>query len=254
MLSNPIFLTVILATLLILLLVAVVVITMVLSNKKNVQQIMKMAELQRDYEKGVREVQEQVMTEVARELHDNVGSRLTFVKTHLQQLKIVNPSLSESLQPVGEAVINTIEEVRMLGRSLNSDHIEKNGLVYTIEKEIERLRLLNKYQVQWEQDAEPELNRDQKVIVFRMFQEMLNNAIKHADAGTFSIGLHGRNGFKLVVADDGKGFDLGEMLASAKGAGLKNIMKRAELAGLKCRIDTAPKAAGGNGTTFTLEK
>ena len=251
--SNPIFFTVVIASLVILLLVSVAIITIFLSNKKSVQQEMKMTEMQRDYEKGVREVQEQVMTEVARELHDNVGSRLTFIKTHLQQLKIVNPGMAESLLPMGDAVVTTIEEVRMLGRSLNSDHIEKNGLVYTVEKEIERMRLLNKYHVLWDHDVEPQLSRDQKVIVFRMFQEMLNNAMKHADAGTFSISLNGKSGFRMVVADDGNGFDLADMMASAKGAGLKNIVKRAELAGLKCNIETMPKAAGGKGTIFTLE-
>ena len=247
MLTNPIFLTVVLSSLLILLLVAVVVITMFLSNKKTV-------ELQRDFEKGVREVQEQTMTEVGRELHDNVGSRLTVIKTHLQQLKIVNPAMSESLQPVAESVINTIDEVRMLGRCLNSDQIEKNGLVYTIGKEIDRLRQLNKYELQWDYDDEPQLNRDQKIIVFRMFQEMMNNAIKHAEATRLAVTLQGKNGFKMTVSDDGNGFDLKEMMASAKGAGLKNIQKRAELAGLKCAIESTPKIAGGKGTIFTLQQ
>ncbi len=170
MFSNPIVLTVLTTTLLVALLVAVVIITMFASNKRNVQQEMKITQLQLDYEKGQREVQEQVMTAVARELHDNIGQRLTFMNMQLQQQKAVSLAAAGSLLPVSNMMIETIEEVRVLGRSLNSDQIAKNGLVYTIEKEVERLRQLNKYTVHWEYDKEPELNKDQKVIVFRIFQ------------------------------------------------------------------------------------
>ena len=249
MFSNPIFLTVVATTLLILLLISVVIITMFLSNRRNVQQEIKMAQMQLDYEKGQREVQEQVMTDVARELHDNVGSRLTFIKTQLQQLKIVNPAMNEALLPVNEMMVLTMEEVRMLGRSLNSDHIDKNGLVYTIDREIERLRLLDKYKVHWQHDEEPALSKDQKVIVFRMFQEMLNNLLKHADASNIYISLSGKNRFKMGVSDDGKGFDMAEIMNSAKGAGLKNIIKRSELAQLKCKIESVV----GEGTIISLE-
>ncbi len=254
MFSNPIVVTVLTTTLLVALLIAVVIITMFASNKRNVQQEMKITQLQLDYEKGQREVQEQVMTTVARELHDNIGQRLTFMNMQLQQQKAVNPAAAGSLLPVSTMMIETIEEVRVLGRSLNSDQIAANGLVYTIEKEVDRLRQLNRYTVHWEHDKEPELNKDQKVIVFRIFQEMLNNLLKHADAKNIYLSLSGEKKFKMVVKDDGKGFDADEIMKTAKGAGLKNIMKRADLAGMKCQIDSKPATEGGTGTIFTLEQ
>jgi len=254
MLSNPIVVTVLVTTLLIGLLVAVVVITMFASNKRNVQQEMKMAQMQLDYEKGQREVQEQVMTAVARELHDNIGQRLTFMNMQLQQQKATNAAAAAFLLPVSSMMIETIEEVRVLGRSLNSDQIAQNGLVYSIEREVERLRQLNKYTVHWEHDEEPALTKDQKIILFRIFQEMLNNLLKHANAQNIYLSLHGDRDFKMIVKDDGKGFDADEIMKTAKGAGLKNIMKRADLAGLKCAINTKPAAEGGTGTTFTVER
>ena len=254
MFTNPIVLTVITTTLLVALLIAVVIITMFASNRRNVQQEVKIAQMQLDYEKGQREIQEQVMTTVARELHDNIGQRLTFMNMQLQQQKAMNSAAAASLQPMSSMMVETIEEVRVLGRSLNSDQIAKNGLVYTIEKEVERLRQLDKYTVHWEHDKEPELTKDQTVIVFRIFQEMLNNLLKHAEAKNIYLSLNSEKGFRMVVRDDGKGFDVNEMMSTAKGAGLKNIMKRADLAGLKCAIESKPVAAGGSGTTFTLEK
>ena len=254
MFSNPIVLTVLVATLMMLLLIAVVIITMVLSNRRNVQQEVKMAQMHLDHEKGLRLLQDEVMAEVARELHDNIGQRLTFMKLQLQQQKAVNPASAVSLLPVSDMVVETIEEVRVLGRSLNSDVIEKNGLVYTLEKEVERMRTLNKFEVHWEHDKEPELIKDQKVIVFRIFQETLNNLLKYAEAKNVYISMGGGSNFKLVMKDDGKGFDVEQVMSSGKGAGLKNILKRAELGKLKCSIDSAPAAQGGKGTTFTLEK
>ena len=77
MLHNDVVLTVLVSTLLILLLVAGVIITMILANRRHVQQEVKMAQMQVEYEKELRavenEVQEQVLTNVARELHDNIG-------------------------------------------------------------------------------------------------------------------------------------------------------------------------------------
>ena len=140
MFSNDIGITIVVTTLLILLLVAGVIITVFVSNKRHVQQEMKMAQMLLDYEKDLRLVQEQVMSAVARELHDNIGQRLTFMNMQLEQQKVVNPGIATPLQPINEMMVQTIQEVRMLGRSLNSDLIEKNGLVYTIGKEVERLQ------------------------------------------------------------------------------------------------------------------
>src|SRR5262249_1022294 len=138
MFSSDIGITIIVTTLLILLLVAVIVITIFVSNRRHVQQEVKIAQMLLDYEKDLRAVQEQVMTAVARELHDNIGQRLTFMNLQLEQQKIVNPAVAAPLKPINEMMAQTIQEVRMLGRSLNSDLIEKNGLVYTIGKEVER--------------------------------------------------------------------------------------------------------------------
>ncbi len=74
--------------------------------------------------------------------------------------------------------------------------------------------------------------------------------LKHAEAKNICISVGGGSNFKMIVKDDGKGFDLEGTMTSAKGSGLKNITKRAELAQLKCNIETAP----GKGVTFTIEQ
>lgn len=244
--------TVLITTLLILLLIAGVIITVFVANRRHVQQEVKIVQMQVDYAQELRkaeqEVQEQTLVNVARELHDNIGQLLTMMRMQLEHQKIVFPAMDESLQGIDNTLEHTMQEVRRLGKSLNSELME--GLVYPMEQEVIRLKQLNKYTVHWEYDEEPKLAKDQKVIVFRMYQEILNNILKHARSKNIYISVQGKDKFKMVVRDDGRGFDLDEMLKGGKGSGLKNMLKRAEMANLKCHINSAIN----KGTTFTLEQ
>jgi signal transduction histidine kinase len=129
--------------------------------------------------------------------------------------------------------------------------IEEAGLLKTIDLEIERLRQLNKVQIEWIHDgAEPDFTKDQRLMSFRIFQEVVNNSLKHAAAKTLKVDMTCQNGFKLVIEDDGKGFNLDEKLKAASGSGLRNVIKRAALAHLKCEIRSTP----GSGCTYILER
>ena len=244
--SGDVLVMVIISTLAILLLVAAAIITIVLSNRRHVQQEVK---YERELRTAEQEVREQVLINIGRELHDNIGQLLTVMHLQMEQQRITNPSAAQTLGPVAETLTHTIQEVRRVGKSLNSDLLDNNGLINTIQNEVQRLQQIGKFQVQWEYDTEPELVKDQKVIAFRIFQEAVNNALKHANASNLNITLSGSNKFKLVVSDNGKGFDIDSMLRSPTGSGLKNMIKRAELAKLKCSIAAAP----GKGASFTLE-
>jgi signal transduction histidine kinase len=168
----------------------------------------------------------------------------------LEQQRYINPASAHIFQGLGNIAKETYDEVRKLSKSLNSDVLENQGLLGTIEQEVTRMRQLDKYVVEWTYDNEPKLNKDQKVVVFRIFQEALNNIMKHSGAKNIKINIQSSPSFRFAVTDDGKGFSAAEMLASSKGAGLKNMIKRAELAKMTCKID----ATLGNGATFILEE
>lgn len=237
---------------LVLLLAASAIITMVLANRKHVQQEVKLARMQADYQKELRivenEVQEQVLTNVARELHDNIGQLLTLIRLQLEQEKLDNVVLTEKLQPVDDTLNDTIDEVRALSHSLNTEYIETKGLAYAIDKEIKRVSKLKKLKVDWEYDSmNDDLDKGRKVILFRIFQELLNNALKHAAAKNISVTLKISEGFYLRIEDDGVGFDMTEIL-NGDGSGLQNIQKRALLAGTELDM----KSTKGKGSIFTL--
>lgn len=247
MTDNDIVLAIVFSTLIILLLIAGVAITVFISGRKQ-------AKLQLDYERELRaaqqEVQEQTMVNVARDLHDNIGQMLTVIKMQLDSKSRSNELLTTELLPIQSTLADTIQQVRLLGRSLNSDMLEEYGLIQALEQEVTRLQLAVNAQFHWQNDGEePKLNKDQRLMSFRMFQEVMNNTLKHANAKNIYIELKGNNAFRLVVKDDGKGFDYEKMVGEGRGMGLKNIIKRAGLAGLICRVDTSE----GKGSIFTLE-
>ena len=255
MTDNNIIYAVIFSTLIILLLIAGVAITIFISNKQRAAQDMKMAQMQVDYEREMRivqnEVQEQVMTNVGRELHDNIGQLLTVMHIQLEQNRIMMHDEAESLKPIHDTLNSVTEQVRLLGRSLNSELLEQNGLLKMMQMEADRLMQLNHVALHWVNDnTEPVLNKDQRLMAFRIFQEMLNNTLKHAAARQINITLTGKGKFSLIVQDDGKGFDVNETLATGKGSGLRNMMKRAALSDLAFSI----VAETGKGSTFTLEQ
>lgn len=255
MFHNDIVLTVVVTTLLILLLIAGVIITMVLANRRHVQQEVQIAQMQVAYEKELRtvenEVQEHVMTSVARELHDNIGQLLTLIRLQLEQEKLDDEQLANRLQPLDNTLADTIEQVRLLSHSLNTEYLETNGLDYAIEKEVARLSALKRLKVHWENDGiSPGFDKDKRIMLFRMVQEVLNNALKHARAKNIHISMNNTDGFSLVIEDDGKGFDKEEVLAKGKGSGLLNMYKRAKLAGINLDINSTI----GKGSIFTFSE
>ncbi len=255
MFNDDIVLTVLVTTLLILLLIAGVIITMILANRRHVQQEVKMAQMEVDYEKELRlvenEVQEQVLSNVARELHDNIGQLLTLIRLQLEQEKLDDEVLSTKLAPIDSTLTDTIDQVRLLSHNLNTEYLETHGLVYAMEKEVDRLSKLRKLKVHWSTDSkEPEFEKGRRIMIFRMIQEVLNNALKHAVAKNIYISMNTVEGFILSIADDGRGFNIEQVAASGKGSGLQNLEKRAKLAG----IDLDVKSTIGKGSIFTFKE
>jgi signal transduction histidine kinase len=255
MADNSIIFTVVFSTLIILLLIAGVAIVIFVASKQRTAQEMRMAQMKLDYEKEFRvvqhEVQEQVLINISRELHDNIGQMLTVMHLQLEQKKLMSPDMSPALQAVHDTLSQVTQQVRFLSKGLNSDVLEQNGLLATMQTEITRLQQINHFAIHWVNDGtEPVLNKDQRLMSFRIFQEILNNVIKHAHARNLYVTLAGKDGFKMIIQDDGKGFNAAEKLKEGKGSGLRNIYKRVTLANLFCDIT----AEEGKGSTFTLSE
>ncbi len=253
---NDIILAVISATLLILLLIAGIVIVLFIAGRQRIRQQQLLTETRLAFEREIRqvetEVSEQVMTQFAQELHDNIGQLLTAMHIQIENQKLDHPVLSESFKPVEIYLNETTRQLRLLSRTLNHEYIGRIGLTEALQLEIDRLRALRRFTVHWEPIQGPSnLDKDQELMVFRIFQEIVQNALRHSSATHFYVALDNRDGnFVLRVSDDGKGFDKEKMMKQNKASGLHNILKRARMAGLHCDIESAP----GKGTSFHIKK
>jgi signal transduction histidine kinase len=253
---DQIFLAVICITLLVLLLVAGIVITFFISGRQRIRQEIELTETKLAFEKELRqvetEVSEKMMGQFAEELHDNIGQLLTALHIQIENQKLDHPQLTESFKPVEIYLSEINQQLRLLSRTFNNDYIGHIGLATAIQLEADRLKTLRRFEVHYEQLPGPSnLEKNQELMVFRIFQEIVQNALRHSSATKFDISVNNdAGGFELLVRDNGQGFDKDAILQSNKASGLRNIIKRARLAGVVYTLHTAP----GEGCLFILKK
>jgi two-component system, NarL family, sensor kinase len=254
--NTNLLLAIVCTTLIILLLVGGVILSFILSAQKQKQQALILAQTKLDFEQEIRlvetEVSEQIMGQFARELHDNIGQLLTATHIQIENQKLDHPSLSESFKPVEIYLNEVTQQLRLLSRTLNHDYIGHVGLFSAMQLEINRLNQLKRFEIQWYNlKGESNLSKNQELMVFRIFQEVTQNALRYSGAKNMHIEVSNNNApFEMLIQDDGKGFNLEVMLNSEKASGLKNILKRARLAGLDCQIE----ASENKGCKIILKK
>ncbi len=186
------------------------------------------------------ETQEKERSEIGKELHDNVNQVLTTTKLYLD-LTISNPELKDELiQKSSQNIIYVINEIRQLSKSLMDPSLGDLGLINAIEDLIETINFTRKLYIGLEADTEIEnvLSENQKLMIFRIVQETLNNTLNHAQASIMQIKLEEKETtVNLIITDDGVGFNIDKI---KKGAGLKNIQNRVYLANGSFHIETEP--------------
>ncbi|MBT8272394.1 MAG: sensor histidine kinase [Bacteroidia bacterium] len=195
------------------------------------------------------EIQEQTLKNVGQELHDNVGQLLSFAS---MQLNVASDLAAEKLKgkidDTKDVIKNTIQEVRALSKSLNSDVISNFGLLESLQNEVDRLNKLKKIRAELSLSGDTYTLNSKKdeLILFRIVQEFLSNTMKYAEATELKIVLNYKvDALHIHVKDDGKGFN--EALI-AKGSGLLNMKNRAELIHANYKLESHP----GQGVTLDL--
>ncbi len=252
---NDLVFGIISTTLIILLLVAGLTITFFVMARQRERQEKKLIETRLSFEREIRqvetEVSEHIMSQFAQELHDNIGQLLTAVHIQIENQKIDHPDLVESFKPTEIYLGEVTQQLRMLSRTLNNDYVGHIGLPAAIGLEVDRLLTLKRVQVHWESFSGPSnLNSDQELMVFRIFQEIVQNVLRHSGAKNLYLSIDNRDrGFEFRAQDDGHGFDQEAIFQQNKASGLKNILKRARLAEMKCEITSSEK-----GTLIVLKK
>lgn len=182
---------------------------------------------------------------IARELHDEVGQKLTAVMLQLDGLSRSQPG--RGIEEAREGVRESLNEVRVIARRLRPQALDDLGLASAL------VELTNSFRdaggITIEQQIEPpahQLHPDAELVVYRVAQEALTNIVRHAGCDEARLELRGVDGGMLLeVSDAGVGFDQADI---REGAGIRGMRERALLAGAELEIEVAPRA----GTTVRL--
>ncbi len=249
---------IILGTLVFLVLGALLTILLLIFKKKQTKNIQEKAALKAAYEQEILqsqiEVQNQTLQQIGQELHDNIGQILSVARLNLNILEESGLSNETSVQikDTNELVNKAISDVRTLSKSLDGDFVKDFGLEQSIVHELNRLRKTGIFQTEIEvKGTRTGLGFQKEIVLFRITQEIINNALKHAQASNLKVCLDYTDGFLLKIEDNGKGFDYHKLIEknlSTSGAGLRNIERRVESIGGECTIESSV----GEGTKIEI--
>ncbi|NDK18469.1 MAG: sensor histidine kinase, partial [Zetaproteobacteria bacterium] len=192
-------------------------------------------------------------TRISKDLHDNIGSQLTFIISSVDNigylLKTADEKLKEKLNGISNFSRTTITQLRDTIWALNKDEISFDDLKSRLLNYIESAKIAKEnisFIFHAEVNNNIHFNAIQGINIYRVVQEAINNAIKYSAATTLNISLEELNNkLQLKIQDDGIGFHVNEVTL---GSGLENMKNRAIAIHAQFQIDSTPE----KGTTIIL--
>ncbi|MCL6735959.1 HAMP domain-containing sensor histidine kinase [Streptomyces neyagawaensis] len=190
--------------------------------------------------------QEAERRRVAQELHDEVGQSMTAILLVLKRAADdADEPLREELRQAQEITRDSLDEVRRLVRRLRPGVLDDLGLVSALTSLTQDFATHTGLHVVRRFDTDlPALGPETELVLYRVAQESLTNAARHADAHRVDVSLR-REGEAAVleITDDGRGIE-----APCEGAGIRGMRERALLAGAALHLTSTP----GTGTRIRL--
>lgn len=215
-------------------------------KRRNQQQVYSL-EQQREIEvsKALMEGEEQERLRLARDLHDGLGGMITGIKMKLDAKARATNDLD--LTKTVEQLDTTLTELRRTARNLIPENLMKYGLEEALK---DFCQSLNSDEIQitfYCNDLSPITDKNTQLILYHIMLELVNNAIRHAEATTILLQCTLEDDLLLIdVEDNGKGFDV---QTTKRHMGLNNIEMRVAYLEGRMNIDSQP----GKGTTITIE-
>jgi two-component system, NarL family, sensor kinase len=224
------------STVALLLLAGAIVIFVVFYQKKMIQEQLKRQSLEFEYQQKMMQAelssQESERRRVAADLHDSIGGMLSTIRVGLATIGrgMTDTSL---LDETKKMLDDTIASVRRISRDLMPSTLEKFGLMHALKEICERFQSTSLIPIAFDAEGDYDgMDPQRELMTFRMVQELLNNAIKHAQASRINVSVKISDQLEIQVKDDGIGFNINEQMQdrqTEKGLGLFSIQNRARL-------------------------
>jgi len=192
--------------------------------------------------------QEQERRRIAADIHDDSIQVMSSVDVRLQMLlaDLETPNQRSTIEGVHDTVQLAIERLRHLLFELRPPSLEEEGLAAALRIYLEQAARDSGFWISVEDELGTEPPDEVRVTIYRIMQEAITNARKHAQAGHAGLSLRTTDGgVSASLTDDGRGFDTEGTKPEPGHLGLATMTERAEVAGGWCRVESRP----GRGTT-----
>lgn len=221
-------------------------------KKYNQELYQKDIDFQKTLNNTILETQEQVLQNISQELHDDAGQQLTVINFQLENLKLDSKELDTALMPISKSVSALSKSIRNISHSLNNQLLSQQNLIKAIETEVNRLKENKLIRVNFNCDLANEkiFSVTEKIVLYRIFQESINNILKHAKATVIDIEICNIPKFWIKISDNGQGYDSENIKNKKQSLGLQNIISRAKIINFEAAIFSEI----GHGTTTTIKE
>jgi signal transduction histidine kinase len=230
-----------------------IILFVVFYQKRMIQQQLLRRNLEMEYQQkmllAALESQENERKRVAADLHDGVGSMLSAIRLSLSTLERNDSITPDTLEPIRQNKLmldETIESVRKISRDLLPSTLAKFGLSTAVKEMAGQYGNVSNVSITFsEAGTSKSLTKTDEIMVFRIVQELINNALKHSRSDRITVAFDWHANLIVQVCDTGIGFD---QRNKSSGLGLFNMQNRARLLGASLRFEkNEPK-----GTCVTL--
>lgn len=202
------------------------------------------------------EIQTQTMRDIGREIHDNVGQKLTLASIYSNQLSHdhENPAQNQKIEQISKLLNESLQDLRQLSKSLVQPQLAQSDLIVLLDEEAKQINQTGvKLKIQTDLKT-LDLDFEIKNSVFRLLQEFIQNSLKHSKCKNITIKITQKEDFAssenflktlISIEDDGIGFDQN---IKKDGIGLSNMKRRANEIGANFDL----KSELGKGTKLNL--
>jgi signal transduction histidine kinase len=194
--------------------------------------------------------QEKERKRIAQDLHDEVGAMLSVVKLNVGRIE--KKSLDEKVKDLANETKSYLDEVilqvRRISRALLPPSLEKLGLFNAIEELARWVNRSDQMQIEcWKSGELFRFDEKKELAIFRIVQELMNNALKHSEASRIEIKARfAKSYLAITISDNGIGFSLDEKMNT--GLGLRNLENRTEMTNARFKMKSEP----GKGTSAII--
>lgn len=209
---------------------------------RNKKQLEREKQIEIDFNRQLIAFQESENLRVSKELHDGVGQSLMMIK---------NKVMLDKDEATARLVGDTLEEIRNISRQLHPFTLQKLGLSAALEKLLNDLDETTGILVDQSIDRVDDRFTEKAALnIFRIVQENLNNVMKHSEAKALEFSVKARkNHCRIILQDNGKGFDVSENFNTVSSLGLKTMKERTSILKGQIIIDSEK----GRGTRVDIK-